>query len=75
MLMRVSFQTTDVALARIVMPRSRSRSFGIHHPLGDPLIVAECAGLLEKPVDQRRLAMVDMGDDGDVAQFHGVGFR
>ena len=30
MLMRVSFQTTEVALARIVMPRSFSRSFEVH---------------------------------------------
>ena len=54
------------------MPRSRSRSFGIHGALGDPLVLAEGAGLLEQPVDQGGLAMVDMGDDGDVAKLHGV---
>ena len=40
-LMRVSCQTSDVHLARIVMPRSRSRSLRIHGPLGDLLVFAE----------------------------------
>ena len=44
---------------------------GIHHPLGDALVVAEGARLLQEPVDQRRLAVVDVGDDGDVAKLHG----
>jgi hypothetical protein len=48
---------------------------GIHHPLGDPLVLAERAGLLQQPVDQRGLAMVDVGDDGDVAELHDEGFR
>ena len=43
----------------------------IHDPLGDPLVVAERARLLQEPVDERRLAVVDMGDDGDVAKLHG----
>ena len=43
---------------------------GIHCPLGDALIVAERAGLLQKAVDQGGFAMVDMGNDGDVAQVH-----
>ena len=43
----------------------------IHHPLGDALVLAERARLLEQPVDERRLAMVDVGDDGDVAKLHG----
>ena len=73
-LMRTSFQTTEVALARMVMPRSRSRSFGIHHPFGDALIVAEGARLLQQAVDERGLAMVDVGDDGDIAEFHRIGF-
>jgi hypothetical protein len=64
MLMRVSFQTSEVALARMVMPRSRSRSFG------HPLILAERAGLLQQAVDQGGLAVVDVGDDGDIAQVH-----
>jgi hypothetical protein len=39
---------------------------------GDALVVAEGAGLLEQLVDQRGLAVVDVGDDGDVAQHGGV---
>ena len=42
----------------------------IHHPLGDALVVAERARLLQEPVDERRLAVVDVGDDGDVAELH-----
>ena len=45
---------------------------GIHDPLGDPLVLAERARLLEQPVDERRLAVVDVGDDGDVAKLHGM---
>ena len=43
----------------------------IHDPFGDPLVVAKRAGLLQEPVDEGRLAVVDMGDDGDVAKLHG----
>ena len=35
------------------------------------LVVAERTGLTEQLVDQRGLAMVDMGDDRDVANLHG----
>ena len=41
---------------------------GIHGALGDALVLAEGAGLLQQPVDQGGLAMVDVGDDRDVAQ-------
>ena len=71
MLMRMSFQTHrgrlgengDAALALEIVR--------IHHPLGDALVVAERARLLQEPVDERRLAVVDVGDDGDVAKLHG----
>ena len=43
---------------------------GIERTLGDALILAERAGLLQQAVDQRGLAVVDMGDDGDVAELH-----
>ena len=39
----------------------------VHRPLGDPLVGAEDAALVEQRVDQRGLAVVDVGDDGDVA--------
>jgi hypothetical protein len=42
---------------------------GVHHALGDALVLAERAGLLEQLVDQRGLAMVDVRDDRDVANF------
>ncbi len=40
----------------------------VHHPLGDVLALAEGAGLPEHGVDQRRLAVVDVGDDRDVPE-------
>ena len=40
----------------------------VHHPLGDVLALAEGAGLPEHLVDQRRLAVVDVGDDRDVSE-------
>ena len=39
----------------------------IHHALGYLLIGAEGAGLPQHGVNQRGLAMVNMGDDGDIA--------
>ena len=39
----------------------------VHRALGDPLVRAERAALMQQPVDERRLAVVDVGDDGDVA--------
>jgi hypothetical protein len=47
---------------------------GIHDPLGDLLVRGEGAGLLEQAlVDQRGLAVVDVGNDGDVSE--GAGHR
>ena len=43
---------------------------GVHHPVGHLLVVAESAGLAKHGVDQRGLAVVDMGDDGDVTKIH-----
>jgi hypothetical protein len=40
----------------------------VHHPLVDVLVGTERAGLPEHLVDEGGLAMVDVGDDGDVAQ-------
>ena len=44
----------------------------VHRPLLNLLVLAERAGLLQQPVDQGRLAVVDVRDDRDVAQFHEV---
>ena len=42
---------------------------GVHHPFGDLLVVAEDVGLLEKAIEQGGFAMVDVGDDGNIANF------
>ena len=39
----------------------------VHGALGDALVGAEDAALMQQGVDERRLAVVDVGDDGDVA--------
>jgi hypothetical protein len=47
----------------------------VHGPLGDAFVGAKDAGLLEHRVDESGLAMIDVGDDGDVAEIgrsHGV---
>src|SRR5690606_6063587 len=44
---------------------------GIHGTLFHALVLAEGAGLAEQLIDQRRLAVVDVRDDGHVAQAHG----
>jgi hypothetical protein len=43
----------------------------VHHAFGDLLVLAEGAALAQQLVDQRGLAMVDVGDDGDVADLAG----
>ena len=55
-------QDGDAALALLVV--------GVHGALGRRLIGSEDARLGQKLVDQRGLAVVDVGDDGDVAQVH-----
>ncbi len=40
---------------------------GVHNALGDFLIAAEDAALTEHGVDQSSLAVVDVGDDSDIA--------
>ena len=58
---------TAVFLARIVMPFSRSRSFeSIMRSSSARGVRGERTGLLEHGVDQGGLAVVDVGDDGDV---------
>ena len=41
---------------------------GVHDPVDHLLVGAERAGLAQHGVDQRRLAVVDVGHDGDVAE-------
>jgi hypothetical protein len=44
----------------------------VHRPLLDALVVAERAGLAEELVDERRFAMIDVRDDGHIAERHGI---
>ncbi len=43
----------------------------IERALDQALMLAEGARLLQQAIDQRRLAVVDVSDNGDVAQVHG----
>ncbi len=70
MLMRVLFQTTEVGLAKIVMPRSRSRSLLSIARSVRGLVFAIGAGLFQKLVNQRRFAVVNVSDDCDVTHVH-----
>ena len=72
MLIFVPCQRTDVFFARIVMPALALERVRVHHALGDDLIVAKGAGLAEHLVHERGLAVIDVGDDGDVADLQGV---
>ena len=56
-------------LARIVMPRSRSSSLRVQNALALQLAVAELAALPQQAVDQRGLAVIDVGNDHDVSKF------
>ena len=53
-------QDGDAALAFEVI--------GIHHALGHLLVVAEGMRLAQQPVHQGGLAVVDVGDDGNIAE-------
>ena len=46
---------------------------GVHDPLGDVLPRAKRPGLPEHGVDERRLAVVDVGDDRNVAEVRAAG--
>ena len=48
---------------------------GVHDALVDVLVLAEGAGLPQHGVDEGRLAVVDVGDDGDVAELGADGHR
>ncbi len=48
---------------------------GVHDPIAVVTTLVEGAGLAQELVDQRGLAMIDVGDDGDVAKLLGHGIR
>ena len=43
---------------------------GVHHALGDDLIFPEGAGLPKHLVNQGRLPVIDVCDDGDITNLH-----
>jgi hypothetical protein len=45
---------------------------GVHHALGDDLIIPEGAGLAEHLVDEGRLPVIDVRDDGDITNLHSL---
>jgi hypothetical protein len=68
----------EVALVRDrrVLGQDRDATFPfeiivVHHALGDFLVLAEGASLTEELVDEGGLPVVDVGDDGDVADLAG----
>jgi hypothetical protein len=69
-----------VALNRGVLREDRDALLAlevarVHDALGDLLVGPERAGLPEHGVDERRLSVVDVGDDCDVAQVIALGER
>ena len=63
----VGRSVTAAFLARIVIPRSRSWSIESMTRSVTRLVGGEGAGLAQHRVDQGGLAVVDVGDDRDVA--------
>ena len=57
-----------VFLARMVMPRSRSCGVRVHDQIGNLLIGAEDVAVAQHRVNEARLTVVDVRDDGDVAE-------
>ena len=53
-----------------IAPDGRVIGTYVHGALGDGLVLAERARLRQEAVDQRGLAVVDVGNDGDIAQVH-----
>ena len=73
MLMCVPFQLDGAVLGQDRDAALALEVVAVHHALGHFLVVAEGAALAQQLVDQRGLAMVDVGDDGDVADLAGHG--
>ena len=70
MLIRVSFQSDRGALGQDGDAALALQVVAVERALGHLLVVAEGAGLAQELIDQRGLAVVDMGDDRDVADLH-----
>ena len=78
---RVDDVEVDVAVAhRGVLGENRDallalQVVGVHDALVDVLVLAERAGLPQQRVDERGLAVVDVGDDREIAQVVARGIR
>ena len=57
----------DAALALLVV--------AVHDQFRHFLMCGECTALAQQSVDERRLAVVDVRDNGDIADLHGNGGR
>ena len=57
----------ETFLARMVMPRSALQRVAVQQAFLRQLAVTEIAALLEQSIHQRRLAMVDVGDDRNIS--------
>ena len=68
----VCSHSTDGAFGEDGDPALFFQVVRIHRPLFDALVVAEGAGLAEQLVDERGLAVIDVGDDRHVAEAHFV---
>ncbi len=74
---RVARRVDDIDMGTFVFDRAvlcenRDAAFffdvvRVHHALGDLLVFSERAGLAKQLIDEGGLAVVDVGDDGDIA--------
>ena len=71
--MRVPCHSTDGAFGQDGDAALALQIVGVHGALVHVLVFAHRAGLLEELVHKRGFAMVDMGDDGDIADIHEFG--
>jgi hypothetical protein len=65
--MRLPFQLIAVFFDRMVMPFF-FLIVAVHHPLGGDRTFAEGTRLLQQAIDESGLAVIDVGDDGDIAE-------
>src|SRR2546422_8188012 len=43
---------------------------GVQHPLSNLATLVQHSGLPQHGIDQRRLTVIDVGDNGDIAEIH-----
>ena len=73
-----SLYISAMFLARMVMPRSRSKSLRVQNAIALQLAGTILSALAQHGIDQRGFAVVDVGDDGDISNVvatHRKGFR